>query len=116
MKWNSKKLNFYYDTFKDEIVLSKDKNSPPERYFIIYAGIDDIYKDTFVKGDHKLSYAYSSFDEWKEYSAYFLEQNNFTDSRLYSRQFPKKKFVELLKDYGFKVVNDEEIEIGEDDV
>ena len=106
-------LIFYFDTFNDEIVLTKDRIAPHERYFIIYGGTDGVYKDTFAKGDYRLDFAYSSFDEWKEKAYHFLETHKFQTSRLYSRQYPMKKFIEILKDYGFKVINDEEIEVEE---
>lgn len=107
-------LTFYCDTFKEEIVLTKDRNAPPERYFIVYGGNDDIYIDTFAKGVYRLDYAYLSFSECRMNVGYFLEKNNFKNSRLYSRRFPMKKFIDLLKDYGFKVINDEEIEVEDE--
>ena len=106
-------LIFYYDTFKDEIVLTKDRYAAPERYFIVYGGTEGVYKDTFVKDDNRLDYNYSSFDERKMEAYSFLKKHHFEDSGLYSRQYPMEKFIELLKYYGFKVINDEEIEVEE---
>ena len=108
-------LIFYFDTFEDEIVLTKDRMAPPERYFIVYGGTNEGYKDTFAKGSNRLDYNYSSFDEWKREAYYFLEMNKFQTSSLYSRQYPMEKFIKILKDYGFKVINDEEVEVEEDD-
>ena len=106
-------LIFYYDTFKDEIVLTKDRYAAPERYFIVYGGTEGVYKDTFVKDDNGLDYAYTSFERWKMEVYSFLKKYHFEDSVLYVRKYPMKKFIELLKDYGFKVINDEEIEVEE---
>ena len=38
---------YWFDTFANEVVEEKDKFAPPERYFLIYPTVCDIYTDTY---------------------------------------------------------------------
>lgn len=103
-----KDLKFYYDNFAREVVLKKDKFAAPERYFEMgMTNLDDMYQDTWVDGDNKLTISYTDFDlryvfnGWNELLRYYLSKNNFDleYSRLEIRRYPKKKFLEIINDY-----------------
>lgn len=103
-----KDLKFYYDNFAREVVLKKDKSAPPERYFEMgMTNLDDMYQDTWVDGDEKLTISYTDFDlrylfsSWNELLRYHLSKNNFDleHSRLEMRKYPKKKFLDIINDY-----------------
>lgn len=55
---------YWFDTFANEVVEEKDKFAPPERYFLIYPTVCDIYTDTYrIASD-----AYIDFNYTKEES------------------------------------------------
>lgn len=115
MKKRIEELTFYYDTFAEEVVLTKDEFAAPERYFSLYGGSDACYRDTFVKGDKRLDFAYPSFEEWHRGLRWFLKENQFEDAVLNARKYPMKKFIEVLRHYGYKVTDDGKIEVRENE-
>ena len=67
---NSRLSYIFYDTFDDTYVEKRDVNAPPERYFIIFRGVED---DLFVeswwtagKDGRVVSIAYSKDDIRRE--------------------------------------------------
>lgn len=103
-----KDLKFYYDNFAKEVVLKKNEFAAPERYFEMgMTNLDDMYQDTWVDGDKKLTISYTDFDlrylfgSWNDLLKYHLSKNRFSleDSRLEIRRYPKKKFLEIISDY-----------------
>lgn len=117
-----KDLKFYYDNFAKEVVLKKNEFSAPERYFEMgMTLLDDMYQDTWVDGDRKLTISYTVFDlrylfsSWNELLRYHLSRNHFDleNSILEIRRYPKKKFLEIISDYFNVDFENEEIEIDE---
>lgn len=122
MKKKIKDLKFYYDNFANEVVLKKNEFAAPERYFEIgMTNIDDMFQDTWVDGDKKLTISYTGFDlkynfsSWNELLRYHLSKNNFDlgYSRLEIRRYPKKNFLEIIGDYFNVDFENEEIEVDE---
>ena len=116
-------LKFYYDNFAREVVLKKDEFAAPERYFEIgMTNLDDMYQDTWVDGDEKLTISYTDFDlrylfnSWNELLRYHLSKNNFDleYSRLEMRRYPKKKFLDIINDDYDVDFENEEIEVDEE--
>lgn len=55
-------MNYYYDTFSDEVVTEIDTIAPPERYIKIHEG-SDVFIEKWFLGDNKyLDVAYTPYD------------------------------------------------------
>lgn len=111
---------FYYDTFSEEIILSKDREKeedgfiPPERYF--QCGVcpvdGDTYKDTYWVDREKglvIDFAYAYEDSWNVNPNWNEVLFNYLEShglpRKYygvkCRLYPRKRFKRLLRKYFF---------------
>ena len=106
---------FLFDTFEECIILAnkRDKNAPPERYFIISGREDslDIYIDTYwVDRQQKqvIDFAYSYEESWNInqyrwcqmlYAHFERHGLEIKEYDLRSRIYPKKRFYQLLEQY-----------------
>ena len=106
---------FVYDRFCGEIILANkmDVYAPPERYHYVSCRVDDedIYTDTFwVDITNKkyidFSYHYNESwnvdeEKWTECLYTFFESHGLprTYYSLRERRYPRKRFINLLKQY-----------------
>lgn len=106
---------FVYDRFYGEIILAHriDVFAPPKRYYYVSCRTDDadVYTDTFwVDRQNKkvIDFAYTYKDSWNvdeekwiECLYTFFESHGLprTYYSLRARNYPRKRFINLLKQY-----------------
>ena len=102
----SKKKIYYADVFQDCFVTKKERNAPPERYFIAKKNSLDIYVDTFYLKDIDCYIDFSWLPEqksnWSKLVINHFESHNLGNAwgtaRLVKRLYPPKIFDELIKE------------------
>lgn len=102
------RISMWVDTFKNEIVLEKEKNAPPERYYQYIKGVsDDIIIETYVVSEQPLmllDFAHLASKNMDDVYMTSIERKHFlrehgisSNARLYSYIVPPTWFNEELE-------------------